>query len=408
MERRDLTRAIVGVAAGSALLPSKTEAQTCTTPCFPITQAEISASIPAAQINTSIPPYRADRYGFSNAPGATGASNAQSLANAVKAATAAGARLKIPGSVALTPGALSIYGVPYPYSTSTVLELTCDVEGDGELGTVISCSGGPGSNFFSYFRLTGEKEIRELWIQNGGAIADDTIGLQLSSSAANGGPTQPDAHMRVTRVLVSGFATNIQIERTFIVTFDQVRSTGGSYGIYCQPNVTAPDNASPPLVTTHLHLNCYYAENAVNVFYQTSTVSNNITFVNGASELATKPFGANGSSYANYFGGISNLHFIDWYCESQPAATVIAAGGGTVTFDGLYLNGTGGIYLGSNAIARFINVRTTSSSDILAGGDGSQIVTMEGCSWPAASTNFQHLVLMQTWINSVFTPFSSV
>ena len=124
--------------------------------------------------------------------------------------------------------------------------------------------------------------------------------------------------------------------------------------------------------------------------------------------IRTEP---NGSSYSNYFGNISNLHFIDWYCESQPAAIVIAAGGGTVTFDGLYLNGTGGIYLGSNAVGRFINVRTTSApgstTDSLGGGDMTQIVTMEGCAWPAASTNFKSLVLIQSWINGTFTAFSS-
>jgi hypothetical protein len=85
---------------------------------------------------------------------------------------------------------------------------------------------------------------------------------------------------------------------------------------------------------------------------------------------------------------------------------VIAAGGGTVTFDGLYLNGTGGIYLGSSATARFINVRTTSATDTLSGGDGTQVVTMEGCSWPAVSTNVKSLVQIQTWINGTFTPFS--
>ena len=210
--------------------------------------------------------------------------------------------------------------------------------------------------------------------------------------------------MRVTRVVVIGFATNIQVERSFVVTFDQVRSTGGDYGIYCQPDVTAPGNSGTAYVTTHVHLNCYYASNAVNIFYQTATTSVDVSFVNGASELATKPYGANGSSYSNYFGNISNLHFIDWYCESQPAALVIASGGGAITFDGLYLNGTGGIYLGSSALARFINVRTTSSTDVIAGGDGSQNVTMESCSWPATGNalNYASLVMLQTSINGVF------
>jgi hypothetical protein len=66
MDRRDISRNLLAVAVGAAVLDTKTEAQSCTT-CFAITTAETAANIPVSAINTAIPPYRADRYGFSNA-----------------------------------------------------------------------------------------------------------------------------------------------------------------------------------------------------------------------------------------------------------------------------------------------------------------------------------------------------
>jgi hypothetical protein len=141
----------------------------------------------------------------------------------------------------------------------------------------------------------------------------------------------------------------------------------------------------------------------VNIYYRTDIASTNITFIGGANEGATKRFAIDGSSYSAYFGNLVNLHFIDWYCENQPAAIVIK-NGHNVTFDGLYLNNTGGVLIGKNVSARFINVRTTTALDTIFGGDGSQKVSMESCAWPAAgnSTNFANFVMLQTAINGVF------
>lgn len=41
MQRRELTGALLGVATGSALMAPPAEAQTCSPPCFPLTQAEV-------------------------------------------------------------------------------------------------------------------------------------------------------------------------------------------------------------------------------------------------------------------------------------------------------------------------------------------------------------------------------
>src|SRR5581483_752285 len=97
------------------------------------------------------------------------------------------------------------------------------------------------------------------------------LGVRIAASD----PTQFTGQVRLTRVWVQGFGTNIQADRSFLVTLDQVRSEYGNYGFYCQPGAAAPGPNA--YITTHLHLNCYYASNAVNVFYQTDVASNNVT-----------------------------------------------------------------------------------------------------------------------------------
>lgn len=423
MDRRDLSVALLAAAAagcsgGGRTLAPEAEAGTAT--LFPITAAETAAQIPATAIDTSIPPYRTDRYGFSNAPGSTGEANAVALRYAVAAATAANARLKIPSSVAATPGVpvSQPCATPYPYIATSVLEITCDVEGDGPEATAIHCSGaaGTGTQRVPYFRLTQNREIRDLEIANAGALTDATIGLQLANSSQleiQPGPLYSKGYMRLARLRIKKFAVNIQVERSFLLTFDQLQSTEGGYGLYCAPNVTAPGDSASAFITTHVHLNCFYADNIVNLYYQTPIASYNVTFINGASQNATSPYADGGASYSNYFQDVSNLHFIDWYTENQPAAIVVT-GGGTVTFDALWLGVTGGVYLGPGVWARFINVRSaspagSSADSLTVAAGGKQYVTIEGCIWPNATpaADIQHCSIRQSLINGVYTAFSA-
>ena len=87
MDRRNISRNIFAAALGAAVIDRAAVAQTCATPCFARTQAEINAGV--VPVDTSVPPYRSDRYGFSNATSATGSANYTALKNAVLAATAA-------------------------------------------------------------------------------------------------------------------------------------------------------------------------------------------------------------------------------------------------------------------------------------------------------------------------------
>jgi hypothetical protein len=58
MQRRDLSKALLATAASSALLSSRTEAQTCTAPCYAQTAVEVSIGGPG----------RAYATDFSNGP----------------------------------------------------------------------------------------------------------------------------------------------------------------------------------------------------------------------------------------------------------------------------------------------------------------------------------------------------
>jgi hypothetical protein len=376
MNRRDLSKALFVSVAGSTLVAQHASAQACTPPCYPQTAEESTAGV--VPVNTTYPPCNVLRYGTNASPGGTDMTAAIRNANAV--ATVAKTKVFFPSGT-------------YFYKPTNYLEISHAWEGESVESTVILCST---ANYTGeFFRVVGSCEIRNLFFKNNGLTKNGTA---IRVTGAN--PTDFTGHLRLTRVWVQGFGNNIQIDRSFLVTLDQVRSEYGSTGFYCEPGTAAP--GPDAYVTTHMHINCYYAFNNVNVFYRTDIASTNVTFIGGANEAAQS------TSYSAYFGNIANLRFIDWYCENQTAPVVISAAGRNVTFDGLYLNNTGGIFLGGNVQARFTSVRTTSATDVLAGGDGTQIVSMEGCSWQISgnSTHFKSLIMLQTYFNGKYYDMS--
>ena len=385
MQRRDVGIAMLAVATGSVIESGRARAQIGGVPqAYAQTPAEKSVGVSPSLANLTYPPGDVRRYG---AVGDGNADSTDAILNANRVAKVAKSKVHFPTGTY----------VYRPSESATPLIIAHAWEGESVESTIIVCDL---SNYAGeILRLTGSCEIRNLFIKTDGE-SKRGIGLRIAAPD----PTQFAGHVRLSRVTVTGFGTNIQADRSFQVTFDQVRSQYGAVGFYCEPGNTAPPPGNDAYVTTHLHLNCYYGFNRVNVFYRTDVTSINVTFIGGANEGSTSPFAADGSSYSAFFGRISNLHFIDWYCEAQHAPIVISAAGGAVTFDGLYLNGTGGIFLGSRAYARFINVRTTSGSDVIVGGDGSQRVSMESCTWPAAgnSINFASLVMLLTTVNGTY------
>jgi polygalacturonase len=61
MDRRNLSRGLVAAAVGAAVLAKKSEAQTCTAPCYSQTAAELAAGVTPS--NYSFLPGDVRRYG---------------------------------------------------------------------------------------------------------------------------------------------------------------------------------------------------------------------------------------------------------------------------------------------------------------------------------------------------------
>ena len=137
MDRRDISRAIIGVAAGSALLPRQVEAQTCTTgPCYPETYAETHANLtPPFAPNTAYPPGNLLRYGADNT-GSKPSDNA--LAYAILFATtippsgmppSASATIYAPAG--LYTFATGVSAIPQPGGSTAALPSSFTLMGDG-------------------------------------------------------------------------------------------------------------------------------------------------------------------------------------------------------------------------------------------------------------------------------------
>lgn len=94
MRRRDISAALFATAAGSTMLATQTQAQTCTSPCYPRSQAEIDGEIMPS--NFEYPPGNVKRYG---ATGSSEGDDTRALEDA----------LKVNDEVFLPPGTYRIY-----------------------------------------------------------------------------------------------------------------------------------------------------------------------------------------------------------------------------------------------------------------------------------------------------------
>jgi hypothetical protein len=145
------------------------------------------------------------------------------------------------------------------------------------------------------------------------------------------------------------------------------------------------------------------------VFYAPSIryAFRSITFVGGAIE------GAKGDSCQSSFTRCSPLKFIQVYFEAAPKIPALVLNDCLASIDGAYLNGTGGIKLGTNTRIDLRQVITTTAGDVFSGGDGTQQVVMQDCVWPAARNTLSvaNITLRNTSINGAMyrdcTPESS-
>jgi hypothetical protein len=373
-QRRDFIRHMSTIGAAGTLAgvadaaSAQGEGNAQSTAAWPVAESERAAAVTPASLQFA--PGDVRRYG---ADPSGRRDSTQAFVDANSVGNHGGGSIRIPSG-------------QYRYAPSATLNIAVSWLGDGAHETILLCDT---SRFAGeFFRVVGSTEVRDLLFK---ATGPNKVGTGVRLAPADAG--QFTGHTRLTRVWVLGFNYNIRCDNNFEVTFDQVRSAMGNEGFYCAPEAGEGNGYS----TTHLHLNCYYAENGRNVFYAPSIryAFRAITFLGGAIE------GAKGDSCQSSFTRCSPLKFIQIYLEAAPKIPALVLNDCTASIDGAYLNGTGGIKVGTNTRIDLRHVITTTASDVFSGADGTQQVVMQECSWPASGNTLAvaNISLHNTSIN---------
>jgi hypothetical protein len=335
---------------------------------WPVSEAERTASV--APVDLQFAPGDIRRYG-ADPTGARDSTQAFVDANAM--GNRGGGPIRIPAG-------------KYKYAPSSRLDIAVSWLGDGAHSTFILCDTSKYSGDF--FRIVSSTVLSDVLISAVGAPKVGT-GVRLAPVDA----AQFSGHVRLTRVWVFGFNYNIQCDNNFEATFDQVRCESGNEGFYCAPESAAGNG----YCTTHVHLNCYYGQNARNVFYSPGLrqAFRSITFLGGAIE------GALGGSCQSSFTRCSPLKFVQIYLEAAPKVPALVLNDCMASIDGAYLNGTGGIHIGANTRLDLRHLVTMTATDVFSGGDGTQQVIMQDCRWPTSGNvlNVASLTLRNSSIN---------
>jgi hypothetical protein len=372
--RRDFIRHMSTISAAGTLAGvanvglAQGEGNAGATAVWPVTEAERAAAVTPPNLQFASGDVR--RYG---ADPSGRRDSTQAFADANSVGSHGGGPIRIPSG-------------QYKYAPAGTLNIAVSWLGDGAHETILLCDTSKFAGEF--FRVVGSTELRDLLFKATGAAKVGT-GVRLAPTDSG----QFTGHTRLTRVWVLGFNYNIRCDNNFEVTFDQVRSQRGNEGFYCAPE----SGEGNGYCTTHLHLNCYYAENGRNVFYAPSIryAFRAITFVGGTIE------GATGDACQSSFTRCSPLKLIQVYFEAAPKIPALILNDCTAGIDGAYLNGTGGITAGPHSRIDLRDVVTTTATDVFSGGDGTQQVVMQDCSWPASGNTLTvaNITLCNTSIN---------
>lgn len=360
----------LGAAGALAAVPSAGSAEAQgQSGAWPVSAAERTASV--VPVSLQFEPNDVRRYG-ADPSGERDSTQAFVDANAV--ATRGGGSLRIPSG-------------QYRYAPTATMNIAVSWLGEGPHETLILCDTAKFSGEF--FRVVGSTEMRDLLIKATGP----KVGTGVRLAPADSG--QFTGHARLTRLWVLGFNYNIRCDNNFEMTFDQVRSAMGNEGFYCAPD----GGAGNGYATSHLHLNCYYAQNERNVFYSPSIryAFRTITLVGGAIE------GATGNSCQASFTRCSPLKFIQVYFEAAARIPALVLNDCVASIDGGYLNGTGGIKIGTNTRVELKEVLAMTAGDVFSGADGTQQVFMQNCYWPASGNSLAaaSITLRNTTINGM-------
>jgi hypothetical protein len=185
MLRRDISKALLATAAGSTVVAQRTEAQSCTAPCYAQTAAEIAAMV--TPVNYAYAPGNVLRYGTNTTPGTT------DMTAALKAAV--NQSNQVSPNPPHSPIGTAVY-IPsgiYNISSTITLYAGTKITGDGwaaqsgiynpVAGTILNYTGAASTVFLSLHGASPGNyaetlTLRDLAIYNSGGQINCT-GIQL-------------------------------------------------------------------------------------------------------------------------------------------------------------------------------------------------------------------------------------
>lgn len=233
--------------------------------------------------------------------------------------------------------------------------------GEDVYNTVINVANSYAGEFI---RVLPQGTLEEMTIQAPGLTKTaGSVGIRVSATLVKDICVNPT----LRRLYVRGFDKNIDLQNVYLLHADHVHSESGNYGAYCVPDATTLG-----YITTHTWVNCDFGNNGVNVYYNPANYSNTVTFLGGNISGAT-------GAYQSFFNKVRVLKFVQTYFEQSPTIKAVNLGDvDYVSFDGGFLNGTGGIMVGSGVSTRLriSSLWGTTSTDNITGADGNQMLSL--------------------------------
>jgi hypothetical protein len=203
MHRRDISKALFASAAGSALVAQRSEAQTCTPPCYP--QTALEAAVSVTPTNTSYPPGNLKRYGAQYSSSADD-KNAWTNAVAVMLGTAS------------VPGLGYIYapaGTTYTSAISVIVSNTnaspagstnVHIYGDGVNATTIQQFGSPSGQLINIASANTATTIASI------QILLENFTVVGVGNTVHGVSLQSVGNWEVRSVYITGFNRGLNLE----------------------------------------------------------------------------------------------------------------------------------------------------------------------------------------------------
>lgn len=352
-------------------------------------QTQAESFVAAAPVDYSIPSHATlgyvnpARFGFSTS--ATGAVNYAALVKAVAVANQARCSLGVSAGT-------------YAYAATATVVLQQNFIGVGGL-VILTCD----TSIFTgvFFQQIGSTRNSNILGQTAATSASYTkLGTFLRQMPTV--TTDFTGYQKNDNVGAFGFAIGFDVGNTFENEWRDCNAFKCGIGFNCVPPSNGGDSG---YVTTHHHVNCNYGrsdlKNDQPVVYNSTLQSRGVIFTNCAIEHP----GITGSTFTRVRG----LEFIGCYFEGSPLikALILNDCSASMNAGQGYFNGTAGILLGTNTEVMLTGIRPGSATDVITGGDGTQIVTLINCQFPSSGNviNFARFVAINSQINGAWYQF---